>query len=290
MSAQHEHFDRVTGKTTTGHEWDGIRELNNPLPRWWLMVFYVCIAWTPIYMIAPYVLPSNRITNIFFSFPTRSEIETDIAALRATRGESMVQLASADPAAIIGDPKLLGVARALGKAAFGTNCAPCHGQGAQGAKAYPNLNDDQWLWGGTLADIKQTITHGIRNENPESRVGQMPAFGRDGLLPKADIPHVAAYVRTLSGRTTEGAYDLKKGATLFSENCAACHGDAGKGNSDVGAPNLTADIWLYGGDMNAIVETVTNGRGGVMPGWASRLDEATVNALTVYVHTLGGGR
>jgi len=163
-------------------------------------------------------------------------------------------------------------------------------QGGQGASVYPNLNDDHWMWGGSLEQIYQTIQYGIRNENPESRQGPMPAFGKDGIIQKADIPDVAAYVVTLSGRKPEGKADLAKGQKLFADNCAACHGDAGKGNPDVGAPNLTANIWLYGGDEKSIIETITNGRGGVMPGWAGRLEPATIKALAVYVHTLGGGQ
>ena len=185
---------------------------------------------------------------------------------------------------------MLTTARALGKAAFGTNCAPCHGQGAQGGRNYPNLNDDQWLWGGTLEQIHQTISYGIRNEHDQSRQGPMPAFGRDGIIPKADIPVIAAYVVTLSGRKPEGSFDLAKGQKLFAENCAACHGDQGKGNPEVGSPNLTSNIWLYGGDQKTIEETITNGRGGVMPAWTGRLDPATIKALAVYVHTLGGGQ
>lgn len=291
MAAEHDTVDEVTGKTTTGHVWDGIRELNNPLPRWWLMVFYATIVWGLAYVVAYPAIPlATTFSKGLLGYSSRESVEAELEGLKALRGESMVRLASAEPEAILADPKLLGVAQALGKAAFGTNCAPCHGQGAQGARSYPDLNDDQWLWGGTLADIKLTIAHGIRNENPQSRVGPMPAFGRDGLIPKADIPHIAAHVRSLSGKKTDGAYDLAKGGKLFAENCAACHGDAGKGNPEVGAPNLTADIWLYGGDMTALVETIVNGRAGVMPGWADRLDPAAVNALTVYVHTLGGGR
>lgn len=291
MAAEHDTVDKVTGKSTTGHVWDGIKELNNPLPAWWLYLFYITIVWGIGYVIAYPAIPlATTFTKGLLGYASRDVIEQDMEGLKAIRGESMIQLASAEPAKIVADPKLLGVARALGKAAFGTNCAPCHGQGAQGAKSYPNLNDDNWLWGGTLADIKQTITHGIRNENAESRQGNMPAFGRDGLIPRAEIPHVAAYVQKIAGRKVEGNFDLAKGEKLFAENCAACHGDAGKGMTEVGAPNLTADIWLYGGDHATIVETLVNGRGGVMPGWSSRLDAATINALTVYVHTLGGGR
>jgi cytochrome c oxidase cbb3-type subunit 3 len=283
--------DAVTGVSTTGHEWDGIQELNTPLPRWWLWLFYICIVWGIGYVIAYPAWPLvSSYTRGVLGYASRDQIETDLAALRVQRGEMVARMESASLTEIEKDPKMLEVARALGKAAFGTNCGPCHGQGAQGSPSYPNLNDDQWIWGGSLDQIYQTIQYGIRNENPESRQGPMPAFGKDGIIPKADIPDVAAYVVTLSGRKPEGKVDLAKGQKLFAENCASCHGDAGKGNPEVGAPNLTSNIWLYGGDEKTLIETITNGRGGVMPGWAGRLEPATVKALAIYVHTLGGGQ
>lgn len=283
--------DTVTGMSTTGHEWDGIQELNTPLPRWWLWLFYICIVWGIGYVIAYPAWPLvSSYTKGVLGYASRDQIETDMASLKVQRGDMVAKMESASLADIEKDPKMLEVARALGKAAFGTNCGPCHGQGAQGGPSYPNLNDDQWIWGGSLDQIYQTIQYGIRNENPESRQGPMPAFGKDGIIPKADIPIVAAYVVTLSGRKPEGNVDLAKGQKLFAENCASCHGDVGKGNPEVGAPNLTSNIWLYGGDEKTIIETVTNGRGGVMPGWAGRLEPATIKALAVYVHTLGGGQ
>lgn len=283
--------DAVTGVSTTGHEWDGIQELNTPLPRWWLWLFYICIVWGIGYVIAYPAWPLvSSYTKGVLGYASRDQIETDMAALKVQRGEMVAKMESASLVDITKNPQMLEVARALGKAAFGTNCGPCHGQGGQGVSVYPNLNDDHWMWGGSLEQIYQTIQYGIRNENPESRQGPMPAFGKDGIIQKADIPDVAAYVVTLSGRKPEGKADLAKGQKLFADNCAACHGDAGKGNPDVGAPNLTANIWLYGGDEKSIIETITNGRGGVMPGWAGRLEPATIKALAVYVHTLGGGQ
>jgi cytochrome c oxidase cbb3-type subunit 3 len=283
--------DAVTGVTTTGHEWDGIQELNNPLPRWWLWVFYATIVWGVAYVLAYPAWPLvSGYTRGLLGWQSRDAIEQQLADLKIQRGAVVAQMESASLADIEKDPKMLEVARALGRVAFSTNCGPCHGQGAQGAVGYPNLNDDQWIWGGSIEQIYQTIQYGIRNTHPDSRVGAMPAFGKDGLIPKADIPSIAAYVVTLSGRKPEGQADLAKGQKLFVENCAACHGDEGKGNPDVGAPNLTSNIWLYGGDEKTIVETIVNGRGGVMPGWAGRLEPATVKALAVYVHTLGGGQ
>ena len=180
--------------------------------------------------------------------------------------------------------------RAQGKAAFGNNCAPCHGVGAAGAKGYPNLNDDDWLWGGTLHEIVESIAYGVRSGNAKAHESAMPAFGKDGLLKPNEIVAVANYVRSLSGLSIRPGVDLPAGKKIFADNCAACHGADGTGNQELGAPNLADRIWLYGSDEATIIETISNSRSGVMPAWAGRLDPATINALAVYVHTLGGGK
>lgn len=292
MSAENTKVDAATGISTTGHEWDGIRELNTPLPRWWLWLFYACIAWGIVWVILYPAIPLvSGYTRGLLGYSSREQLERDMAALQAQRGQIVAQLESASLEDIEKNPALLNVSQRLGKVTFATNCAPCHGQGGNGGVGYPNLRDDQWLWGGSLDQIHQTIQYGIRNGSDEARLGNMPAFGKDGIIPKADIPAVAAYVRTLSGNKPEGNADLAKGQKLFAENCAACHGDEGKGNPDLGAPNLTSKgAWLYGDDEKTIIETITNGRGGVMPAWAGRLDPATIKALTVYVHSGFGGQ
>ena len=291
MAADNSKVDSLTGTSTTGHEWDGIRELNTPLPRWWLWLFYATIVWGIGYIIVYPAIPlGNTFTKGLFGYASRNAVEDDVAALNRLRGDKMTALASTPLADIAKNPQLQQVALAAGKAAFGNNCAPCHGTGGGGTKGYPNLVDDQWIWGGSLDQIQQTIAYGIRNELAESRQGPMPAFGKDGILKKEEIANVAAYVVSMAGRKPEGAVDLDKGKQLFADNCAACHGDAGKGNPEVGAPNLTSNIWLYGGEQAVIEQTIANGRGGVMPPWNGRLDQATINALTVYVHTLSGGK
>ena len=291
MAADNSKVDSLTGTSTTGHEWDGIRELNTPLPRWWLWLFYATIVWGIGYIIVYPAIPlGNTFTKGLFGYASRNAVEDDVAALNRLRGDKMTALASTPLADIAKNPQLQQVALAAGKAAFGNNCAPCHGTGGGGTKGYPNLVDDQWIWGGSLEQIQQTIAYGIRNELAESRQGPMPAFGKDGILKKDEIANVAAYVVSMAGRKPEGAVDLAKGKQLFADNCAACHGDAGKGNPEVGAPNLTSNIWLYGGEQAVIEQTIANGRGGVMPPWNGRLDQATINALTVYVHTLSGGK
>lgn len=283
--------DKVTGTATTGHEWDGVRELNTPLPRWWLWMFYATIVWSIGYWV---VYPSWPLIASYTSgtvgWHSREAVMRDLSALKAVRGPMMDKLAAASVEEIKADPNLLDFARAQGRTAFGDNCAPCHGPGGGGGKGYPNLNDDDWLWGGTLGDISTTIRHGVRANDAQTRIGSMPAFGRDGMLKREEIEAAADYVRSIARLPVEPRADLALGKKVFASTCAACHGEDGKGNRDMGAPNLTDQIWLYGSDKAVIVEGLWNGRGGVMPAWGARLDDTTIKALTVYVHTLGGER
>lgn len=293
MSTAHDSHDgavdTATGVSTTGHEWDGIRELNNPLPRWWLWVFYATIVWAFGYWVLypAWPLISSNTTGLL-GWNARSAVAIQIQDLQALRAETSTRLTNASLADIEKTPDLLSLARAEGRVAFADNCAPCHGAGGGGAKGFPNLNDDDWLWGGTLADIQQTITHGIRSGDDEGRQGNMTPFG--GVLSKADISAAADYVLSLSGAGPADTPSAKKGAAVFAANCAVCHGADGKGKQELGSKNLTDGIWLYGGDKATIMQTITNGRGGVMPAWAGRLSPTTIKALTVYVHTLGGGQ
>ncbi|WP_332118906.1 cytochrome-c oxidase, cbb3-type subunit III [Azorhizobium caulinodans] len=293
MSTSHESHhapvDGAGGPSTTGHEWDGIQELNNPLPRWWLWTFYATIIWAFGYWVAypAWPLVSNYTSGVL-GWNSRSAVVEQITDLQKLRAASSAKLANVPLEDIEKNPELLSLARAEGKVAFADNCAPCHGAGGGGAKGFPNLNDDDWLWGGTLAQIQQTITHGIRSGDDEGHQGNMLAFG--SILSKADISNVADYVRSLSGAAPGDTPAAKKGAEIFAANCATCHGENGKGNQELGSKNLTDGIWLYGGDKATIVQTITNGRGGVMPAWGPRLSPTTIKALTVYVHTLGGGQ
>jgi cytochrome c oxidase cbb3-type subunit III len=292
MSDATEHVDAATGTTTTGHEWDGIAELNTPLPRWWLWTFYATILWAICYWVVYPAWPLlSSATEGVLGWNTRRAVEDDLAELKTLRAPMLAKLASVPAKDIEQSPELLAIARPLGAAAFASNCAACHGAGGQGAKGYPNLNDDEWLWGGSLDDIQKTITHGIRwDADAETRTSQMPAFGRDGILKPAEISALADYVRSLSGLPVDNTTDLPKARELFTANCTVCHGDDGKGNREVGAPNLADQIWLYGSDKASIVQRITAGGGAVMPAWATRLDPVTIKALTVYVHTLGGGQ
>jgi cytochrome c oxidase cbb3-type subunit 3 len=287
----HSDIDAVSGTATTGHQWDGIKELNTPLPRWWLITFYLTIVWAIGYWVVYPAWPlisSN--TKGLFGYSSRAAVAVELANLDRIRGEKMVALGAASLADIEKDPALLALARARGKTVFGDNCAPCHGSGATGSKGFPNLNDDDWLWGGTLDQIMQTIQYGARSGNPKAHESQMLAFGKEGVLKQDQIVTVANYVRSLSGLSTRPGYDAAAGAKIFADNCVACHGDKGQGNQELGAPNLTDKIWLYGSDEASLIETITNGRGGVMPAWEGRLDPATIKAMAVYVHSLGGGK
>lgn len=285
-------IDAFSGVETTGHEWDGLKELNNPLPRWWLWIFYACILFAVVYWVLMPAWPlANGYTHGLLDENQRRQGEIAYEEVVAQRAAIGKQIASADLTEINKDASMLEFAMAQGKAAFGDNCAPCHGSGATGSPGYPNLQDDAWLWGGTLDDIHTTIRHGIRSQaDPDTRVGDMTAFGDTGILDRAQIRDVASFVRTLSGLEPASNVDVAKGKEIFAENCAVCHGPDGKGNQELGAPNLTDQVWLYGSDIETIQQTVTHGRAGVMPNWGERLDPTTVKSLAVYVHGLGGGQ
>ncbi|MGY3591578.1 cytochrome c oxidase cbb3-type subunit 3 [Bradyrhizobium sp. USDA 4341] len=284
-------FDRISGRSTTGHEWDGIKELNTPLPRWWISTFYATILWAIAYWVVypAWPLLSSYTTGVFH-YSARASVASDLAGLEKLRGEKMAVLGKVSLTEIETDPALLALARARGKTVFADNCAPCHGSGGAGAKGYPNLNDDDWLWGGSLDQIQQTIQFGARSGHGQAHEGQMLAFGRDGILRKDEIATVANYVRSLSGLSTVANFDAAAGARIFADNCAACHGENAKGNQELGAPNLTDHIWLYGSDEETLIETISYGRAGIMPAWSGRFDPITIRALAVYVHSLGGGQ
>ncbi|PKQ08973.1 MAG: cytochrome-c oxidase, cbb3-type subunit III [Alphaproteobacteria bacterium HGW-Alphaproteobacteria-12] len=292
--SDHKHTDDVTGVETTGHSWDGIRELNNPLPKWWLYTFYVSIAWAVVYWIVmpawPYLANGGwTYTKGVIGYEQRDVVTSELAAIQGGRSETMQRIATQPLEDVTAEPALMEVALGAGRAAFGDNCAPCHGSGAQGAKGFPNLNDDDWLWGGTLDDIHTTLKHGIRwSADDDTRLNMMMAYGRDEILTRAEISDVVEHVLSLSGRADDGAA-AARGAEIFDAQCTSCHGPEGKGSQDLGAPDLTDGIWLYGGDRATITETVSNGRTGTMPAWNERLDEGTIKALTLYVYSLGGG-
>ena len=284
-------IDDATGVETVGHEWDGIEELNNPLPRWWLLTFFACIVFAIGYVVVYPAIPMlNKGTEGMSGWTSRGQLASEAKQEAERRGPLMAALAATPIEQLPGKPDLMHDAIAGGKAAFRVNCVPCHGAGGGGGVGYPNLNDDDWLWGGNLKEIEQTITHGIRQPgDPQTRQAQnMPSFGHDGILTPAQVGDVASYVRSLSGLEKPGAAS-GRGQAIFAANCVACHGPDGKGNRQFGAPNLTDAIWLYGGSRDAVVGSITNAHAGVMPAWAGKLDPATIRMLAAYVHSLGGG-
>jgi cytochrome c oxidase cbb3-type subunit 3 len=273
---------------TTGHEWDGIKEYNKPLPRWWLWTFYATIVWGVLYTIAYPAWPGIKAaTPGLLGYSTRAEVAEEITRFEDANSDINMQLASVELTEISQDPELNQYAQNAGAAVFRTWCAQCHGSGAAGAKGYPNLLDDDWLWGGDIEAIHHTIAHGIRNEEDmDARWSQMPAYGE--MFEEQEIAQVANYVMSLSGEPRDASM-VDAGETLFMDNCAACHMEDGTGDRWQGAPNLTDAIWLYGGDYDTLVETVTYSRFGVMPPWTERLSEAEIRAVATYVHALGGG-
>jgi len=289
------HKDEISGVDTTGHEWDGIKELNNPLPRWWLYVFYASIVISIVYWILMPAWPYPTWDGWDYTRGTRDYSERDtvtaeIAKAQAELSVYLDQMALMSTAEIRQDETLYNVALAGGGAAFGDSCAGCHGSGAQGFIGFPNLNDDEWIWGGSLDDIEITIRHGIRwEDDDDSRYSEMPKFLADGILSREEIGAVTDYVMILS-QDPAAPSEAPEGAEIFARECASCHGEAGKGMQDLGAPNLTNAISLYGQDRKALYDTIANSRFGVMPAWQDRMSDVTIKQLTLYVHGLGGGQ
>jgi cytochrome c oxidase cbb3-type subunit 3 len=277
---------------TTGHSWDGIEEYNNPLPRWWVWVFYATIVWGVGYTIAFPAWPLlTQATPGLLGHSTRANVAAEIARFDAANAAVREQLIATDLTAISADANLLSFAQNAGAAVFRTNCATCHGSGAAGVmgKGYPNLLDNDWLWGGDIESIHSTITTGIRNStHPDARYSEMPKFGADGLLEDAQIAEVVEYVLQMSGQEHDATL-ATAGATVFADNCAACHMEDGSGDRSQGAPALNDAIWLYGGDRETLHDTIYNARFGVMPAWEGRLSEDEIRAVAVWVHSQGGG-
>ncbi|MFV0358506.1 cytochrome-c oxidase, cbb3-type subunit III [Tropicimonas sp.] len=281
---------------TTGHRWDGIEELNNPLPRWWLWTFYGCVVWALVYSVLYPAWPlATRATAGLLGFSTRADVAAEIDQFDAQNAAIKQRLVDTELTAIADDPELVSFANNAGAAVFRTWCAQCHGSGAQGNQTvgYPNLLDNSWLWGGTIDQIYLSVKHGVRNEqDSDARWSEMSAFGRDEMLSEEEINQAVNYVLKISGQENEPTL-AEAGETVFADNCAACHGETGTGDPEQGAPNLTDAIWLYGGDEATIHETVWGGRFGIMPpqggATTAAVGEPEVRAVSFYVHGLGGG-
>lgn len=276
--------DELTGRETMGHDFDGIEELNTPMPRWWLITFYVTIAWGVAYTIAYPAWPMiSGATAGLLGYSTRGEVVAQIEAHESANAGLVAELLAVDLQNFDPQSDLHRYAVARGGSVFRAQCSQCHGAGAAGSAGFPNLLDNDWLWGGDLDSIAYSVRHGIRNETDlDARWSEMPAFG--DILSAEEILTIAAYLPTLSQPDLDS-----EGAALFAGNCASCHGDSGSGDRALGAPNLADALWLYGGDQESLVETITNSRFGVMPAWGQRLSEEDVRAVSAYVHSLGGG-
>ncbi len=283
------HIDEISGVSTTGHEWDGIKELDNPMPRWWVWTFYGTIVWALAYTIAYPAWPMiSSATKGVLGYSSRQELSTTLEAVSAEQASLRTAIAEKPLDEILGDETLRRFATSAGSAAFKVNCSQCHGSGAQGAAGYPNLNDDDWLWGGDIESIHQTIAHGIRAEgDDDTRISDMPAFG--DILSPEEIKQVAAHVVSFTGTPSDAAL-AEAGAQVYADNCAACHGEQGKGDISVGAPNLADAIWLYGSSEADIAAQVRLPKQGVMPAWQARLGDPAVKQLSVYIYSLGGGQ
>jgi cytochrome c oxidase cbb3-type subunit 3 len=282
--------DEHSGTETTGHEWDGIKELDTPLPRWWLWVFYGSILWAIVYWVLMPAWPGvSGYTKGVLGMSDRADVVRELDGLKAHRQAGEAKLRTASLQQIEADPDLQAYALAVGQSVFGDNCATCHGAGGAGGKGYPNLRDDVWLWGGSLDEIRHTIEVGVRSGHAQAK-GEtvMPAFGRDQMLTDAQIADMTEYVVALSRRKANQAA-VTRAAQTYADQCAACHGPAGTGDPARGVPNLTDAEWLYGSDRASISDQIWNGRNGVMPTWQARFSPETIKALAVYVHANAGG-
>lgn len=278
--------DEISGTETTGHEWGGIKELNTPLPRWWVWTFLVTVIWCIYYWI---IMPSWPLLSSYTEgtegYSSRAEVNAEIEASLAAQSEYLDAINAMSLAEIQNDPSLSAFAFASGRSAFGLHCSQCHGLGGQGAYGIPSLTDDDWIWGGDLESIYQTVRAGVRDEHPDTRFNFMPAYINDGILNANDVRGLAAFVANLGP-----ASDFTAGAGLiYSEQCSACHGADGRGISELGGPNLADAIWLYGGSEDEIYAQIANPQHGMMPAWEGRLSPETLKKLAIYVHSLGGG-
>ena len=277
-----------------GHEFDGIEELNNPLPKWWTYMFFATFIWS-VYYLAAYpglgnweglgkwtssnqgvksLAASKEATRVALENGENVQLDQEFIAADERFGPIFESFAKQDIETLVKDEKALEIGQRL----FSQNCAQCHGSDARGGQGFPNLTDNDWLYGGTPDKIKETLLYG--------RVAAMPPWG--DALGEQGIKEMTAHVLSLSGRTVNQK-DAAAGAAKFAM-CAACHGADGKGsvahNLPFGAPNLTDNIWLYGGSKRAVEETLINGRAGVMPAWKDILGEDKVHLLTAYVYSL----
>src|SRR6516162_1299183 len=278
--------DSYTGYLTSGHEWNGIKELNTPVPR----VVYFFLTVTVLFSIGYWILMpawplGATYTKGLLGNDQRRIVAASLKDAATDRSTWTKKIETEDYAAIQSDPGLMEIVRETGHTLFGNNCAACHGLDAKGGPGFPNLTTSSWLWGGKPKDIFNTISVGINAAHKDTHVSQMPAFGRDQMLPRADVLKVASFVYSLSNPDAKNIdpKGVEAGKKIFAANCVSCHGDNAEGNPELGAPNLTDKFWIYGGDLGSIDTTVWGGRQGHMPTWQNRLSDIDRKILTLYL-------
>ncbi len=283
--------DPDSGRETTGHEWNGIKELDTPVPRGVLMFLIVTHLWAIAWWFFVPAWPlGTTYTKGLLGTDQKQAVEAQIVEAERNRSGWTSRIDTENYDKILADEALMGTVRSTGRQLFGDNCAACHGRDGKGRANYPDLTDDDWLWGGGPLLIEQTLRVGINTQHPQSRIGQMPAFGRDAMLDRNQVMSVSAYVYSLSHpdySTPENVKGIGAGREVFITTCGTCHGEDGKGKQELGAPNLTDSYWVYGGDLGAIITSVHAGREGHMPTWDERLTNAEIRTLALYVHDLG---
>ncbi len=276
---------KIEDVKTTGHQWDGIEEFDNPDPKWLRMLFYTMLLFGLVYWILYPSFPSQRQDGVL-NWSQYKQVELDLKDVQSLQAKYLSDLNKKTFEDILKDPKLLKFAILGGKSVFHNNCSMCHGVGGRGQPGYPNLTTGNWLWGGKPEDLYATIKYGIRSPHDETRQSQMAAFGKDGILTNDEIEILVDMVIDMHNGIKE--HD-KKAAVLYKQHCASCHGANGEGNREFGAPRFDVPIWLYSSDRAIVYDVIYNGRQGVMPYWVGRLDDATIRQLAIYVHQLGGG-
>lgn len=283
--------DSFTGRETTGHEWNGIKELDTPVPRGVLMFLIVTHLWAiGLWFLVPSWPLGTTYTRGLLGVDQHTTVEARVIEGQRQRAPWTIRLETEPYDAILADETLMQTVRHTGRQLFGDNCAACHGRNGRGNANFPDLTDNDWLWGGGPEMIEQTMRVGVNTAHPDSRVGQMPAFGHDEMLDRVQVRNVAAYVYSLSNTdysTPENLDRIESGREVFATTCAACHGENAQGDPKVGAPNLTDDRWIYGGSMDTIIASVHGGRQGHMPTWEQRLTKSEIRTLALYVHDLG---
>jgi cytochrome c oxidase cbb3-type subunit 3 len=277
--------DPHTGYLTTGHEWNGITELNTPVPRAvWFFLITTALFSLGYWILMPAWPLGVSYTKGLLGIDQQTTVAKRLEEAALDRATWTKRIEAESFSDIEADPQLMKTVRESGRALFGDNCSVCHGTDASGGKGFPSLKTASWLWGGDADAIAETIRVGINSTHPQTRTSQMLAFGRDGVLPRKDVDNVVNYVRSLSEpAAVKDPVSIEAGAKLFADNCASCHGEQGQGNVELGAPDLTDGTWIYGGDAQSIFTSVWSGRQGHMPSWEHRLSPLDRKILTLYL-------